>query len=47
MDDFDDYELALRQHIRDLLDDYVYMHLTVDHVDFSDALASEASISDL
>ncbi|KAL5494588.1 hypothetical protein ACEPAI_49 [Sanghuangporus weigelae] len=38
----DDHELELRRHVRELLDDYVYTHLTISHVDYSDGLASEA-----
>ncbi|KAL5476474.1 hypothetical protein ACEPAI_3331 [Sanghuangporus weigelae] len=38
----DDHELELRRHVRELLDDYVYTHLTINHVEYSDGLASEA-----
>ncbi|KAL5533562.1 hypothetical protein ACEPAG_22 [Sanghuangporus baumii] len=38
----DDYELELRRHVRELLDDYVYTHLTIDYVEYSGGLVSEA-----
>ncbi|KAL5536135.1 hypothetical protein ACEPAF_4240 [Sanghuangporus sanghuang] len=37
-----DRELKLRRHVRELLDDYVYTHLTIDYVEYSDGLVSEA-----
>ncbi|KAL5519637.1 hypothetical protein ACEPAH_1320 [Sanghuangporus vaninii] len=36
-----DRELELRQHVRELLDDYVYTHLTIDSAEYSDGLVSE------
>lgn len=40
----DENEVSLNAHIRSLLQEYAFTHLTVDHVQFSEALVSEASV---
>lgn len=37
-------EVSLNSNIRDLLQGYAFTHLTVDHVQFSESLVSEASV---